>query len=107
MFKLNPTRTFTYPVAVTVFDGDKEISGNFTGEFRVVPNTELMSPENKDKRLLDLVLVGVDGIEVPGDDGKPLQGEALLDALKADPAVSTALINAYQESITKKNRPRT
>jgi len=107
MFKLNPTRTFRYPVSVVIFDGDKEVTGQFTAEFRVLPATAMRDPENENKRLLDLVLVGVDGVEVPGKDGRPLQGDELLDALKADPSVSTALVNAYQESITKKNRPRT
>lgn len=107
MFKLNTARTYKYPVSVTVFDGEKEQTGNFRAEFRVMSNTDLTDPENRDKRLLDLVLIGVEDIEVPGKDGIPLQGEKLLDALKADPAASMALVNAYQESITKKNRPRT
>ncbi len=107
MFKLNTRRTFKYPVQVTVFDGENEVSGKFTAEFKVLPTTELSAPENEGKRLLDLVLVNVHDVEVPGDDGQPLQGEALTEALKADPATSNALISAYQESITKKNRPRT
>lgn len=106
MFTLNTRRTFKYPVQVTIFDGEKEVTGKFTGEFKVMPNTELSKPENEGKRLLDLVFVNAYDIEVAGDDGRPLQGEALLEALKADPATSNALISAYQESITKKNRPR-
>lgn len=107
MFKLNLSRTFRYPVSVVIFDGDKEVTGQFTAEFKVASATDLKHPENENKRLLDIVLVGVDGVEVSGADGKPLQGDELLTALKADPSVSTALVNAYQESITKKNRPRT
>ena|SRR5690554_1298293 len=107
MFKLNTERTYKYPVTVTVYNGDKEQSGTFRAEYRVVPTTELTNSSNRDKRLLDLVLVNVEDIEVTGKDGKVLQGDELLDAMKADPATSLALVNAYQESITKKNRPRT
>lgn len=106
MFKLNTQRTYKYPVSVTIFDRDQEQTGTFTAVYKVVPNSVLKDPENADKRLLDLVLVGVEGVEVDGEDGKPLQGDALLQALKDDPATSVALVNAYQESITKKNRPR-
>lgn len=107
MFKLNTQRSYQYPVSVVIFDGEKEHTGKFTATFKVLPNSQIRDPENADKKLLDLVLVGVDGIEVPGEDGRPLQGDALLQALKDDPAVSVALVAAYQESITKKNRPRT
>lgn len=107
MFKLNTQRTYKYPVTVTVYDGEKEKSGTFTAVYKVMPTTELTAEENRDKRLLDMVLVGAEDIEVDGPDGQPLQGEALLDALKADPAAGTALLNAYRESITKKNQPRT
>ncbi len=107
MFKLNTQRSYQYPVSVVIFDGEKEQTGKFTATFKVLPNSQIRDPENADKKLLDLVLVGVDGIEVAGEDGRPLQGDALLQALKDDPAVSVALVAAYQESITKKNRPRT
>ncbi|MEX2475067.1 hypothetical protein [Marinobacter sp.] len=107
MFSLNTQRSYKYPVTVTVFDGDKEHQGKFTATFKVLPHSQLSDPEKADKRLLDLVLVDVEGVEVAGEDGKPLQGEDLLRALKDDPAASLALISAYQESITKKNRPRT
>ena len=107
MFKLNKSRCYQYPVSVTIFDGEKEHTGKFTATFKVLPNSALRDPENTDKTLLDLVLVGVEGVEVPGEDGKPLQGDALVQALKDDPSVSVAMVSAYQESITKKNRPRT
>jgi hypothetical protein len=107
MFKLNRERCYQYPVSVTVFDGEKEQTGKFTATFKVLPNSKLRDPGNADKTLLDLVLVNVEGVEVAGEDGKPLQGEALVQTLKDDPSVSVALVAAYQESITKKNRPRT
>jgi len=106
MFKLNTERTYQYPVTVTVFTGDVEQQGKFTATYKVVSNDVLRAPENADKTLLDLVLVDVHDIEVTGKDGQALTGPALLAAVKADPAVSTALVAAYQESVTKKNRPR-
>lgn len=107
MFKLNTARCYQYPVSVTIFDGGKEQTGSFTATFKVLPNSALRDDKNADKSLLDLVLVGVEGVEVLGDDGKPLQGEALTRAMKDDPSVSVAMVAAYQESVTKKNRPRT
>lgn len=107
MFKLNTKRTYNYPVSVNIFDGEKEQTGKFTAVFKVAPTSALLDPENEGKRLLDIVLVGVEGVEVAGEDGKPLQGEELLTALKDDPATANAIVAAYQESITKKNRPRT
>ncbi|MDX1755887.1 MAG: hypothetical protein R3175_07510 [Marinobacter sp.] len=107
MFKLNPQRTYSYPVNITVFDGDQEHQGQFTAKFKVLPTSATKEQLAPDTRLLDLVLVGAKDVEVPGPDGKPLEGDALLDALKDDPAASLALITAYQESISKKNRPRT
>jgi|SRR5690554_2440663 len=106
MFKLNTRRTYKYPVTVTVFDGEKEESGKFTAVFKVLPNNQMQDPENADKRLLDLVLVDVEGVEVAGEDGQPLQGPELLSALKNDPSASLALVTAYQESVSKKNRSR-
>lgn len=102
MFKINTQRCYQYPVSVTIFDGEKEVTGKFTATFKVQPNSALRNPDNTDKTLLDLVLVNVEGVEVPGEDGKPLQGEALVNALKDDPSVNMAIVAAYQESITKR-----
>ncbi|WP_110678836.1 hypothetical protein [Salinicola sp. RZ23] len=107
MFTLNPKRTYQQPVVVTLYDEQgKEQSGRFTATFKVLPHDEAQHlPE--ETKLLDAVLVGVSDIEVPGEHGEPLAGEALLEAVKNDPAASVALISAYHDSITKKNRPRT
>ncbi|WKD29540.1 hypothetical protein NDQ72_06245 [Halomonas sp. KG2] len=106
MFKLNTTRSYSFPVSLTVYDETgKEQTGKFTATFKVVAQDKLRDMP-ADTLLLDQVLVGVKGIEVPGEGGKPLEGEELLHALKNDPAASTALITAYQESVSKKNRGR-
>jgi len=106
VFKLNTNRTYSYPVALTVYDeAGKEHSGKFTATFKVMPQNQLREMP-ADTLLLDQVLVGASGIEVPGEGGKPLEGDELLHALKNVPAASTALITAYQESVSKKNRPR-
>lgn len=105
MFKLNTQRTYRYPVTITVFDeAGKEHTGKFSATFRATGAAELQA--RGDEPLLDLVLVDVHELAIDGADGKPLEGEALLAAAKADPACSTALIAAYQESIVKKNRPQ-
>lgn len=107
MFKLNTNRTYQQPVSLTVYDeSGKEQTGKFRATFRVLPHDEARSMP-ADVALLDAVLVGVSDIEVAGDDGHALEGDALMDAVKNDPAASTALIAAYQDSIVKKNRPRT
>lgn len=98
-FVLNTERTYKHPVKVVVYDEQgKEQTGTFTATFKVLPHDE-----NREGKLLDYVLVDVEGIQVPGADGKPLTGDALLDAVKRDPAASVALVAAYNESITKKN----
>ncbi|WP_139313682.1 hypothetical protein [Salinicola sp. MH3R3-1] len=107
MFKVNTSRNYPYPVTATVFDEQgKEQTGRFKAHFKVLPHNEAKSmPE--DTSLLDAVLKGVSEIEIPGEDGQPLSGDELLDAVKNDPALSAATVGAYHESIAKKNRPRT
>lgn len=104
MFKLNTARSYTYPVALTVYDeAGKEHTGKFKATFKVVAQDKLREMP-ADTLLLDQVLMGVDGIEVAGEDGKALEGDDLLHAVKNDPAAGTALLTAYQESVAKKNR---
>jgi hypothetical protein len=109
MFKLNTARTYKYPVTLTVYDeSGTEHEGKFHALFKVLPNSVLRnpSPDVADRPLLDLVLVGAEGIAVDGPDGLPLTGEALCAALKDDPAAAAALVTAYSESITKKTLRR-
>ncbi|WIX34963.1 hypothetical protein QO259_10095 [Salinicola sp. JS01] len=107
MFKLNTQRTYRQPVNLTVYDErGKEQTGSFTAAFKVMPHDQLLEQPDG-VTLLDAVLVDVSDIEIGGEDGQPLAGDMLLDAVKNDPALSTALVGAYHESIAKKNRPRT
>tara|TARA_R110002049_G_scaffold30388_8_gene104231 strand:- start:413 stop:730 length:318 start_codon:yes stop_codon:yes gene_type:complete len=105
MFKVNPRRTFRYPVTVTIHDGEKAQTGKFHATFRAAQGDELRS--RSDDLFLDIVLLEVHGIEIEGEDGQPLEGEDLLAAVKNDPSLSSACIAAYQESIVRKNRPKT
>lgn len=107
MFKVNRNRTYQYPVTATVYDAEgKEQTGKFKAHFRVLPHDQAKElPE--DTTLLDAVLTSVSEIEIGGEDGQPLAGNELLDAVKNDPALSAATVGAYHESIAKKNRPRT
>lgn len=106
MFTVNTKRTYKYPVSLTVYDEHgKENSGKFKATFKVIPQNELRDLP-ADSLLLDQVLVGVDDICLTDDEGKELAGEDKLHAAKNDPAISTALVNAYHESVSKKNRPR-
>lgn len=106
MFTVNTARTYKFPVALTVYDENgKENSGKFKAVFKVKPQNELRDMP-ADTLLLDEVLKGVEDIVLTNDEGKALEGDDLLQAAKNDPAISTALITAYQESISKKNRGR-
>lgn len=101
MFKLNIARTYPCPVSVTVVGEDgTDVTGKFTAVFKVLPRQKDV-PAN----LLDHILVGLEGIELTGEDGAVLAGDAALDAAKTDPAVSMALLTAYTESVLKKNPP--
>lgn len=108
MLKLNINRTFPAAVTVHLIDEEgKSQKGEFKAVFKVLSSDQATDEANSDKRLLDLVLVSVSDIELTGADDKELEGEALLKAVKADPALSTALIATYNESLTKKNLRRT
>tara|TARA_R110002049_G_scaffold190570_2_gene359259 strand:+ start:23842 stop:24165 length:324 start_codon:yes stop_codon:yes gene_type:complete len=106
VFTVNTARTYKYPVALTVYDENgKENSGKFKATFKVKSQDELRNMP-ADTLLLDEVLKDVEGICLTDEEGKTLEGEDLLKAAKNDPAISTALISAYNESNSKKNRGR-
>lgn len=102
MFKINTARTYPYPVSVTIIDENgQDQTGSFTATFKILPRQETM-PSN----LLEHVLVKLDGLELTDATGMVLEGEAMLVAAHKDPAISSALINAYTESVLKKNPPK-
>lgn len=104
MLKLNTQRTFKTDVTVHgVDESGKSVKGTMAATFKVVSTDQLRAEENADKRLLDLVLKDVHDIELTGPEGNVLQGEALLEACKNDPAIGNALVNAYGHATTKKN----
>ena len=104
MFKLDTRRTYKHPVTVHFYDDDgAEQSGTFTATFKVLPLGTL----DNEERILDHVLVAVEDFTLIGEDDKELGGDELLDAVKSDPAVSLALITAYNDSIVKKNLGQT
>ena len=106
MFTVNTGRTYKYPVPLTVYDENgKENSGKFKATFKIKSQDELRNMP-ADTLLLDEVLKGIEDICLTDDEGKVLEGDDLLHAAINDPAISTALLTAYQESVTKKNRGR-
>lgn len=108
MLKLNTTRTFKTPVPVQFKDesGADQIA-KMGATFKVMPNDALTDEENADRRLLDLVLVDVHDVELADESGQLLQGDDLLNACRADPVISAALITAYSAQTVKKNLPKT
>lgn len=102
MFKLNTARTYKWPVTITVLEGDQEHSGTVTATYRPLASDKAKNPDTASRPLLDLVLVDVDGIEVTGDDGQVLAGDARLNAIRNDPAAAVALTEGYFASVQKK-----
>ena len=103
--KLNINRTYRHPVTVRFYNEQGNIqTGTFTGEFKVIKASQLKDDE---ARLIDLVLAGVDGIELTDEHGNALQGEELLSAVKNDTDLANACIEAYNESAEKKRKPKT
>ena len=108
MLKLNTTRTFPTPVTVHFQDeSGKSQKGTFNATFKVMPVDQVTDESNSDKRLLDLVLVDVSQIELVDEQGNTLEGDALLEACKNDPAISAAMMATYNEQLAKKNLKRT
>lgn len=101
MFKLDTHRTYETPVSATVLlpDGSEQ-TGEFTAVFKVVPVNE-MTDAPEDTRVLDMALIGVKDIELTSN-GEVLKGDALLEAVKNDPTLQAATLDAYFKSISKK-----
>lgn len=108
MFEVDLNRTFEAPVTVHSHSPEgKPISGKFRATYKIVPTTELTNVENEDKRLLDLVLKDVSGLTIRGEDKAELEDDELLEAAKADPEISMAMISTYNEKTARKNLKKT
>ena len=96
MFKLQAENKFKTKVNVHVpnMEGESEES-SFTAVFKIVGEGEVP----KDKSLLDVALLDVEEVDAP--DG--MDKEKVIEALKAQPHIYTALRSAYQAAVVKKN----
>ena len=104
--KLNVNRTFKHPVSVKFFDENGKI---VTGSFQAVFNTLKASDfDDKETKLIDLILVSVDGIELTDEHNNQLTGDDLLQAVKNDSDLASACIEAFNEANEKKRtKPKT
>lgn len=101
--KLNVNRNYKHPVPVKYFSEEgKILSGSFTGTFRVLNSEALEKSKEEEGRFIDLILVGVEGIELEDDNGNILEGDELLAAVKNDVDLANACVEAYEESAQKK-----
>ena len=100
MLTINTTRTYKQAITLSLLDEHgKEQTGSFKAIFRILPTSKLIKSK---KSLLDEVLVSVEDIRLLDDKNKPLEGDDLLVGVKDDRDLAVALIEAYNESITKK-----
>lgn len=105
---LNTERTFWAVTTVHFKDeAGKAKKGSFEAEFKVLPADKIEGQE--ETRVLDLVLASVkeDQLNITDGTGQKLSGKELLEALKNDPAVSTALMSTYSAEVAKKNLRKT
>lgn len=108
MLKLQTNRTFTVPVPVTFTDeGGQFQDAQFKATYRMMSDKQAEDPENQGKRLLEMVLLSVDEIELSDDQGNVLQGDDLRTACLFDHTLATALTNAYWAHAAKKPRRAT
>lgn len=98
--KLSTERTFKYPVNVEVRVDSKIVKGSFTGVFRALKGSDI---DGDEKRLIDAILVGVEGLDLEDEAGNRLEGEALLEAVKDDTELVAAIVKAYGEAMEKKD----
>lgn len=105
--KLNINRTYKHPVTVRYFNEAGQIqTANFVGIFNVRKLNDF--EEGSDQRFIDLILAGVEGIEMTDEHGNALSGQELFDAVKNDLDLANACVEAYNESNEKKRtKPKT
>lgn len=100
--RLAKERTFRYPVKVQYYDDEGKVkTGTFTGVFRVLKGSEIK--EKEDKALVDLILAGVEGLELTDEHGNVLGPDETLAAVRDDTELALACIEAYNEAMGKKS----
>lgn len=100
-FRLNPTPTFTRPVAVRVPEGEAATEVSFRATFRFVPEDEVADLAETDggKALLRRAVAAV--LDVEDEAGKPLpDSDALRETLYALPYVRVALAQTYFRAVS-------
>lgn len=106
MLKLNVNRVFkaSVPVSIITPDGQQQ-DAEFSASFRVM--TKQQAKAQGEQPLLDVVLVEVHDIELFDANDQVLTGDALLQAAKDDPTLSSALVHCYWDNLTKKPQRKT
>jgi hypothetical protein len=100
-------RTVKWPVKVrTPIDGGRFRDEEFTGEFRILPQSTVddFDPTTIDRTLLQTALIGWDGLEDEDKTPIPFDEETKAEVLD-DPMIRKALIDAYAEAV-KGRRPK-
>lgn len=115
MFTLKKSRTFEWPVTVTVPDKGKHSKSSFSAVFRVLERDELqqriaelndqeVSASERGSRMADFlesILVSVEGVIVDGED---MNNREICEALTVDTFTAPALFDAYVEGIAGRQR---
>lgn len=116
MFTLKKSRTFEWPVTVTVPDRGKHSKSSFTAVFRVLERDELqqriaelndpdVSASERGARMVEFlsaILVSVEGVAV--EDGGDMTNRDICEALTTDTFTAPALFDAYVEGIAGRQR---
>jgi hypothetical protein len=103
---INTHRTFVTDVEFTAEDEHgAPLKAKIRAKYRILPQNEIdkFASDNPNAKILDPILVTVEGLSLLDVDGKPLSGEEFLAALKQDPVISSALWLRYREEVRKKS----
>jgi len=103
---INTHRTFVTDVEFTAEDEHgNPLKAKIQAKYRIVPQNEIdrFAEANPNAKILDPILVSVEGLSLLDIDGRPLSGEEFLSALKQDPVISSALWLRYREEVRKKS----
>jgi len=103
---INTHRTFITDVEFTAEDEHgAPLKAKIKAKYRILPQNEIdqFAADNPNAKILDPILVSVEGLSLLDIEGKPLSGEEFLSALKQDPVISSALWLRYREEVRKKS----